>query len=691
MNRRLVIAGIVLVGLALSALIWVPLLLPKAQSTSALPTPETTSRPPMFHDVRIAVHDAQSSTPITAAGVSLNSYTGSTNELGVYRINVPHGQFVLLHVQAPGYEPWQGQVDTTETTQVQLTVQVPLAPNRVRGQVVNQQLAPLPQAQVTFRGEIIPLNEEARFELSQVIAGELVTATHPGYVQKETASDGGPSLYLVLEPVLVRVRVQDTMLGAWVPDVSVCAGDRCQVTGADGTTVFQAIDANTTFTAERPGYQTAGATWTLGEELVVELTPTALHGYIRDAETGRPITRTIVLVDDQILPLDDKGMYHLEDLSQVHEIFVKAPGYERVSIPVGPETRATLYNALDACAQAEMMPCADINLAPFPIKGLYASYNLLMWDKPRLLSMIDLIDRSPDLNAIVVDIKGDFGYLAFESDHPLLTQVGAMSVARLPVEELLRICKEKHIYTVARMVIFKDSPLIAARPELAVHHPNGAIFYDREGMAWADPTLTEVWDYNIAITLEAIRLGFDEVQYDYVRYPSDSTSLAVVRALVYSIPSTLESRTQAIQGFVKAAKAAVDPTRAFLSLDIFGYSLVIAPDHDMRIGQRLIDLAPYVDYLCPMIYPSTFQSGNLDLVNPSAEPYKVIQLSMDLAARRVPDTVVRPWLQHYWYGRYEIAEQRRAAEEATDVGWCFWNARGTYDEMLFLSPQGITP
>jgi hypothetical protein len=260
----------------------------------------------------------------------------------------------------------------------------------------------------------------------------------------------------------------------------------------------------------------------------------------------------------------------------------------------------------------------------------------------------------------------------------------------MPLEEFLSICQEKGIYTIARMVIFKDSPLVAARPELGVRHPDGAIFYDREGMAWADPTRKEVWEYNIAITKEAIALGFDEIQYDYLRYPSDSTSLAVVRALVYSIPSTLESRTAAIQGFVMAAKEAIDPTRAFFSADLFGYALSVTPEHDMRIGQRLMDLAPHVDYVCPMVYPSTFIPGNLGLQSPSDSPYEVVARSMAYGLSRT-DTLLRPWLQGYWYERQDFADQRRAAEEATDVGWSFWNARGIYDELFFVPPEQFDP
>jgi hypothetical protein len=307
-----------------------------------------------------------------------------------------------------------------------------------------------------------------------------------------------------------------------------------------------------------------------------------------------------------------------------------------------------------------------------------------------MLALIDLVDRSPILNAIVVDVKGDYGYIAYQSTNPLIAQVDAMSTPRMPLEEFLAMCREKQIYTIARMVIFKDHPLVAARPELGVRHPNGEIFYDNEGMAWADPTRQEVWEYNIAITLEVIDMGFDEIQYDYLRYPSDATSLEVVRALVYSVPSTLESRTAAIQGFVRAAKEAVDPTRAFLSADLFGYALSVTPEHDMRIGQRLMDLAPHVDYVCPMVYPSTFIPGNLGLASPSDNPYEVVARSMAYGLSRT-NTLLRPWLQGYWYERQDFVDQRRAAEEATDVGWCFWNARGIYDELFFVHPDQFVP
>ena len=695
MNRRILIAVLAAFALiALLGLLWVPPMFrpttAEATPTVVQPTATATAVPPASHDVRVTVRDAETGMPVSGAQVQIEDARMSTDESGVSVMSMSHGIAAAIQVQAGGYELWQGTVDTTQATDETLALDVALEPNTVRGQVVGAGLAPLPQAKVTFGGQLASADSEGRFELRRIVAGDTVRATHPGYLEGSADADGYPTVYLVLVPTSVSVRVADAMTGLDVPGVSVCAGQVCASTGTGGSAQVQQAILGTELTVQRQGYHDAQVAYAGEETLDVALQPAELYGFVRDAETGETITRTIVLVGDQIIPLDEQGMYHVPDLSTVDSLFVKAPGYERVSIPLGPGASTVEIDAMDPCRQADVWPCVDVSLPRSAVRGIYASYNILMWDKPRMLELIDLVDRSPILNAIVVDIKGDFGHIAFESDVPLIAEVDAMGTPRLPLEEFLSLCQERHIYTVARMVIFKDSPLIATRPELAVRHPNGEIFYDREGMAWADPMKEEVWEYNIAITKEAIRLGFDEVQYDYLRFPSDSTSLEVVRALVYKEPSTIESRTRAIAGFVTAAKAVVDRTHAFLSADLFGYALVIAPDHDMRIGQRLKDLAPHVDYVCPMIYPSTFEAGNLGLASPADSPYEVIKISMAMALERTT-TPVRPWLQHYWNERQDLAEQRRAAEEANDVGWCYWNAGGTYDELFFVPPEGTGP
>jgi hypothetical protein len=698
MNRRILVVLAIVLGLvALSAVVGAPPLFKEVPSTPGVDAPAdvptltpTSVPPPAVHTLSITVRDAATGDPLGGATVQVGADQGSSDADGRYQTTVPHGHSVRVIVGAPGYASWQDTVDTAGVTDQALTLDVSLDLNTVTGQVVGAGLVPLPEAALSYRGEAVPLDDEGRFVLHGVRAGETVTATHPGYAESVVTADGYPTLYVVLEPLEVPVTVHDALTGAPLAGASVCAAKGCALTGPEGDALVPGALPGSTLTVERDGYATAQLPFAGEPELSTELAPTSLHGYVRDAETGAIITRTIVLAGDQIAPIDDTGMFHVADFSAAGGVFVKAPGYERVEVPIDASTRASDVDGLDLCPSQEVQPCVEISLKPFAMRGIYLSYNLLMWDRERLLNLIDLVDRSPVLNGVVVDIKSDVGWLAFVSDHPYLVEVGAMSEGRTPLPELLQLCKERGIYTVARMVVFKDTPLVEARPDLAVRHPNGEIFYDREGMAWADPMREEVWDYDIAVTLEAIKLGFDEVQYDYLRFPSDSTSLEVVRALVYKEESTTESRTDAIRGFVQAAKAAVDRTHAFLSLDVFGYALVIQPELDMRIGQRVIDLAPNADYLCPMIYPSTFESGNLGLVNPSAEPYKVIETAMAMAKERT-NTIVRPWLQHYWYERPQYAAQRDAAEAASDKGWCFWNAGGLYDEAFFVPAEASSP
>ncbi|MBN1640455.1 MAG: hypothetical protein JXA09_04400 [Anaerolineae bacterium] len=689
MNRRIVIAGASMLGVFLfSALLWVPKAVkPEPVPETPTPTVQPTATRPQAHEVRIVVRDAESGSPIDGAAVEVGDQAGTAGDDGSVVTTVPDGTSYRVSVRAPGYEPWEGIVETGVSADRMLSLGVDMIPNRVRGHVVGRGIVPLPAVLLTHQGEEVAVDDDGRFVLRRVLAGDTVRASHPGYAAREVQTDGMSAIYLVLDPIEVALEVSNSLTGAPVPEAVVCMDASCAETDLDGHVLFSGAEPGGVFRVERAGYAPAEVVFEGDGPLTAVLAPDALYGRIRDAETGEVITRTVVLVGDQIAPLDEDGVYHATGLLEAGSLFVKAPGYRRVEIPIGPETRVDQVDALSVCEGVDLGPCVDVHLERFAMHGIYVSYNILVWDTPRLLGLIDLVDRSPVLNGIVVDIKGDFGYLAFESDHPLLVEVGAMTTPRMSVEEFLRICKEKDIYTVARMVVFKDTPLVEARPELAVRHPNGEIFYDREGMAWADPMREEVWEYEIAVTEEAIRMGFDEVQYDYLRFPSDSTSLEVVRALVYKQESTIESRTAAIRGFMQAAKAVVDRTHAFLSADLFGYALVIQPDHDMRIGQRLKDLAPHADYVCPMIYPSTFESGNLGLASPADEPYRVIELSMALAAERT-DTPVRPWLQHYWYEREQLAAQRRAAEAASKMGWCFWNARGEYDEAFFMSENG---
>ena len=163
---------------------------------------------------------------------------------------------------------------------------------------------------------------------------------------------------------------------------------------------------------------------------------------------------------------------------------------------------------------------------------------------------------------------------------------------------LIKSLKEKGIYTIARIVVFKDNLLAFAQPELAIKAPGGAIWLDKERLASVDPSRKAVWEYNIDIAEEAARLGFDEIQFDYVRFP-DAVGVA------FSVPNTEENRVNSVTGFLKEARRRLAPYNVFLAADLFGY--ISWNLNDTLIGQRLEDVAPILDYQCPMLYPSGFQ------------------------------------------------------------------------------------
>jgi hypothetical protein len=293
-----------------------------------------------------------------------------------------------------------------------------------------------------------------------------------------------------------------------------------------------------------------------------------------------------------------------------------------------------------------------------------------------------LIDRT-ELNALVVDVKSDRGQLAYASQVPLAVQLGVGGDRKgwITLADLLAEAKARDIYTVARIVVFKDDPLAFGVPELGVQRTDGSIWTDGEGLGWSNPFREEVWDYNIAIAKEVAVLGFDEVQFDYLRFPSDGD----VKVIVYGTENTLEARTAAIREFARRVTDALRPYGIFTSADVFGLTVWVEPESDMGIGQRVADVAPFVDYLCPMVYPSTFRPSNLGYADPVAHPYEVVYRSQLAAEERVPlTTLVRPWLQAYWYSLDQMLLQKQAANDAGAPGWTFWNAAGVYNEALFV-------
>jgi hypothetical protein len=386
----------------------------------------------------------------------------------------------------------------------------------------------------------------------------------------------------------------------------------------------------------------------------------AYTGTVIDGATKRPVEDAIVTLQDVVVRSDHDGKFQISGDGET--IGLRAYGYARQSIAA-----SELKDRSEPIVLTAMMP-----------KALYLSFYGIGSTKLREAAL-GLIDQT-ELNAVVIDVKGDRGMIAFKTALPLAERAHSNALTTMrDAKALLDRLHRDNVYAIARIVVFKDDPLATARPDLAVKRAGGAIFRDRERLAWTDPFNTEVWDYNISIALEAARLGFDEIQFDYVRFP-DAPGLKFSKPI-----NSMAARLGAISGFLTEARRRLTPYNVFLAADIFGY--VTWNLDDTHIGQRLEELAPIVDYVSPMLYPSCFQFGIPGYRNPVAHPYEIVFLSLQNARERgIPSIRFRPWLQafrdyafdHREFTGTAIRAQISAAEKFGSDGWMLWNPRNQY-------------
>src|SRR4030043_648894 len=249
-------------------------------------------------------------------------------------------------------------------------------------------------------------------------------------------------------------------------------------------------------------------------------------GKVVDFFTRNPLKGAIVGSNhgSHIEQTDENGIFSIKNNGS--KVAVRAYGYLRAEQAIIP--------TLSAAPQ-------EINLFPFTPKAVYLSFYGI-GDRSLRESALRLIQET-ELNALVIDVKGDRGMIPYKSSIPLVSEVGAQQIITVKdMNSLMKSLKEKGIYTIARIVVFKDNPLALAKPHWAVKNQSGEMWSDRENLAWVDPFNKEVWDYNINIAVEAAQYGFDEIQFDYLRFPDAS-------APRFSMPNTEENRGQAISGF----------------------------------------------------------------------------------------------------------------------------------------------
>ena len=395
-------------------------------------------------------------------------------------------------------------------------------------------------------------------------------------------------------------------------------------------------------------------------------------------------------------------------------------------------------------AQAAALP-----LPPLPEGGVRGIY-LTGWTAggaKSLERLCAMADRT-DINALVIDVKDD-GQLSYNVDVPLAIDSHA-SLKMYSVDKVIATVNKHHLWPIARIACMRDTPLAKAHPELAVHGPDGQLWHDRTKHYWLNPYKKEVWDYNVDVALDAIKHGFKEIQFDYVRFPSEGK----ISSLQYPDKPAGSRRSDQINAFLKYASEKIHAQGAWLSADVFGLTSTVerrydrnhpqasqkrkqlanakrggtktlppaasnatattktgtgnmsasaaneqtatasaAPTgdkiaEDMGIGQRFSEMAGYVNYMCPMCYPSHYAHGEFGIANPNAEPYKVIIKSVGDSRKLIADAKtchLRPWIQDFslgqpHYGPTEVKAQIKALNDLGIHEYLLWNARCRYTE-----------
>ncbi|MBV9327087.1 MAG: hypothetical protein JO352_25310 [Chloroflexi bacterium] len=473
-----------------------------------------------------------------------------------------------------------------------------------------------------------------------------------------------------LDPVGVEVDAVDADTNQPIPAVLGALSSPVRELGP-GRLHIAPIRQGQTLNLLAAGYVPAQATFAGQDVLRVPMQP-RLDGRVVDATTGKGVPDAQVNVDGAALRTDGDGNFQLTKRPTSGLLQVLAPGYRRGELDLSQHAPLT------------------IQLQANPVRATYLTYFAVGSAEYRqnLLNMLD----TTEINAVVVDIKGDYGLLSYHSNVPLADKIGANSSPTIDdLDGLLQTLHQHGAYVIGRIVVYKDNMLARNGPNAGLDvgvkdRRTGQLWIDGENLAWVDPFQSAAWDYNTDLAREAVQRGFDEVQFDYIRFPTDPSPDSSIGDIQYSKPVTQDDRVSALDGFLSRAHAAVSAAGGFLSMDTFGYTTWW--DDDGGIGQDLQVLADDIDYYCPMIYPSTFNAG-LPSSTPYPEvvsrPYDVVFQSLMHAEPKLAGTraVMRPWLQYFddypWatqtrYDAPQIEAEKQAVADAQAAGWMLWNA-----------------
>ncbi|SFV68836.1 COG1306 predicted glycoside hydrolase [hydrothermal vent metagenome] len=388
----------------------------------------------------------------------------------------------------------------------------------------------------------------------------------------------------------------------------------------------------------------------------------SFRGYLIDAKSNLPIANATISDTNSSTKSDKNGLFYIDSNSSLYHI--KAYGYRPLSFY--PHNNKT------------------IKLEPIKVKALYLTFWGASNNSSRLKKILNIIDTT-EVNALVVDVKNEYGSTMFLTNFKEANSYGAQRKrTNRNIQKFIQTMRKHHIYTIARIVTFKDEIQASHNPEYAIKKKSThKIWRNSDNMAWVDPFDKRSRNYTLAIAQEAAKVGFDEINFDYIRFPAK-------RGLHYLQQCTQAKRIEAIEKFLDEAKTRLQQYGVFISVDTYG-NICWSKD-DNGIGQTVTSLAKYADYLCPMLYPSGFSSGSFHFKYPSLHPYQVVYRSVKHIQDRISSARVRPWLQgfrdytspHKEYKKIEIQAQIQATEDIGTNGWMLWSPSSRYKKDYLL-------
>jgi len=386
------------------------------------------------------------------------------------------------------------------------------------------------------------------------------------------------------------------------------------------------------------------------------------------------------------------------------------------SMPLGKITYSSALSVASSTVSAISATATSTELSTFAVthistpSAVKAIY-MTSWaaGSPRFRKELFSLLDTTEVNAVVIDVKDYTGRISYEVDDPSLAAFGSVE-KRIPnIKQFIGELHAKGAYVIGRISSFQDSYLITTHPEWAVKTKEGAVWKDYKGVKWLDAAATPVWDYLTLIGKDAYAQGFDELNFDYIRYPSDGD----LKDIVYSWGKG-RPRMDVMTSFFQHLHDTFAPLGIPISADLFG--LVASASNDLGIGQVLESALPYFNYIAPMVYPSHFSAGFIGYAKPAQDPYEVVKYSMDSAIAKaeatttwfhitgeqpiststspryakdpVPSSKIRPWLQAFDLGAIYtpamIKTQMQATYDAGLTSWMLWDAGSMYD------PQALT-